>query len=116
LERGKSGLIGVLFLGDSTTDFWRRDNVEEIWANFNRYASANFGISGDKTQHVLWRIENGELNNIKPKVVLIMIGTNNLKLNTKQKSLRPTLKSCPKSTAVCPQFSRNGLCLFSIRT
>lgn len=78
LKRGKEGPIGVLFLGDSITDYWRRDNAKEIWARFAGFNAANFGIGGDKTQHVLWRIENGELDGIKPKVVVLMIGTNNM--------------------------------------
>jgi beta-glucosidase len=77
LARGKEGPIGVLFIGDSITDYWRRDNAKDIWARFARYSPANFGIGGDKTQHVLWRIQNGELDGIKPKVVVLMIGTNN---------------------------------------
>lgn len=76
LERGKSGPIGVLFLGDSITEGWGK--VPEIWEpSFGKYQPANFGISGDRTEHVLWRIENGELDGIKPKVVVLMIGTNN---------------------------------------
>ncbi len=82
LERGKAGPMGLLFVGDSITDQWRHDNAKDSWATFSRFNPANFGIGGDKTQHVLWRFENGELDGIKPKVVVLMIGTNNLRSNT----------------------------------
>jgi lysophospholipase L1-like esterase len=76
LARGKSGPIGVLFLGDSITEGWRRP--VHIWEHyFGKYQPANFGIGSDQTQHVIWRIENGELDGINPKVVVLMIGTNN---------------------------------------
>jgi len=76
LQRGKSGPIGVLFLGDSITAGWNR--VPHIWDHyFGKYQPANFGIGGDQTQHVIWRIENGELEGITPKAVVLMIGTNN---------------------------------------
>jgi lysophospholipase L1-like esterase len=76
LARGKSGPMGVLFLGDSITEGWR--GVPHIWEHhFGKYQPANFGIGGDQTQHVIWRIENGELDGISPKVVVLMIGTNN---------------------------------------
>jgi lysophospholipase L1-like esterase len=77
LKRGKEGPIGVLFLGDSITQGWTR--ASEVWQeHFGKYQPANFGIGGDRTQHVLWRIENGELEGIHPKVVVLMIGTNNI--------------------------------------
>lgn len=77
LARGKAGPIGALFIGDSITHGWV--SPKDIWAKvFGAYNPANFGISGDKTQHVLWRIENGELEGISPKVVVLMIGTNNI--------------------------------------
>jgi lysophospholipase L1-like esterase len=76
LARGKSGPIGVLFLGDSITEGWAK--APHIWEHyFSSYQPANFGISGDQTQHVIWRIENGELEGLNPKVVVLMIGTNN---------------------------------------
>ena len=76
LARAKSGPIGVLFLGDSITEGWGK--APHIWEHyFGKYQPANFGIGGDQTQHVIWRIENGELEGINPKVVVLMIGTNN---------------------------------------
>ncbi len=76
LKRGKEGPIGVLFLGDSITEGWSK--APHIWEHyFGKYQPANFGYSGDQTQNVIWRIENGELDGISPKVVVLMIGTNN---------------------------------------
>jgi beta-glucosidase len=81
LARGKAGPIGVLFLGDSITQFWSRTPAAQAVfdAHYAKYQPANFGISGDKTQHVLWRIENGELDGIHPCVVVLLIGTNNFR-------------------------------------
>jgi lysophospholipase L1-like esterase len=70
----KASPIGVLFLGDSITAGWNKAIWTERYSNLQ---PANFGISGDRTEHVLWRIENGELDGISPKVVVLMIGTNN---------------------------------------
>ncbi len=73
----KEGKAQLLFLGDSITAGWA-GNGKEVWAkSFGQYTPANFGIGGDRTQHVLWRIQNGELEGIKPKAVVLMIGTNN---------------------------------------
>ena len=78
-EALKKGPIDLVFVGDSITDAWRSDPQNKIyverWGKHNPY---NIGISGDKTEHVLWRIEHGELDGIKPKLVVMMIGTNNL--------------------------------------
>jgi lysophospholipase L1-like esterase len=76
LERGKAGPIGVLMLGDSITEGWgKAPHVYERY--YGKMDPANFGIGGDQTQHVIWRIENGELDGIRPKVVVLMLGTNN---------------------------------------
>ncbi len=72
----KKGEAQLVFLGDSITAGWGRQS--NIWnAAFGKYKPANFGIGGDRTQHVLWRIQNGELDGIKPKAAVLMIGTNN---------------------------------------
>lgn len=77
LYRKTQGEIGLLFLGDSITDYWPRRG-EWSWLKFAPYKPANFGIAAERTEHVLWRIMNGELDGINPKVVVLMIGTNNI--------------------------------------
>jgi lysophospholipase L1-like esterase len=75
----KKGGVDILFLGDSITDLWR-SRGSDVWAKYYAPRSAaNFGIGGDRTQHVLWRVEHGELDGIKPKVIVLLIGTNNSK-------------------------------------
>lgn len=76
LKRAKEGPIGVLFLGDSITERWTKA-PEVFTEHYAKYQPANFGIGGDKTEGVLWRIANGELDGIDPKVVVLLIGTNN---------------------------------------
>lgn len=71
----------LVFFGDSITEGWNEHPT--IWASaFGLYKPLNFGMGGDRTQHILWRIENGELDGIEPKVVVIMIGTNNITSDT----------------------------------
>src|SRR5581483_7232139 len=78
VDIAKKGGVNVLLLGDSITDAWRGKAAQETWDKvFAPRKSANFGIGGDRTQHVLWRIQNGELDGITPKVAMLMIGTNN---------------------------------------
>jgi len=77
VEQAKQGGVDILFMGDSITDNWR-SRGSNVWNQY--YAprhAANFGIGGDRTQHVLWRIQHGELDGVKPKVAVLMIGTNN---------------------------------------
>ena len=95
LEAQKGG-IDILFLGDSITDFWR-NRGSNVWNQY--YAprhAANFGISGDRTQHVLWRMDHGELDGIKPRVVVLMIGTNN---TGKERDNRTTRNTVPETIA-----------------
>jgi lysophospholipase L1-like esterase len=67
----------VLFIGDSITQGWEGAG-KEVWAKYYAHRNAvNLGIGGDRTQHVLWRLENGNLKGLKPKAAVVMIGTNN---------------------------------------
>jgi lysophospholipase L1-like esterase len=77
VEVAKAGGVDLLFLGDSITDGWRNTG-KAVWDTFwEPLKAANFGISADRTEHVIWRIRNGELEGIEPKLVVLMIGTNN---------------------------------------
>jgi lysophospholipase L1-like esterase len=87
LEVAKQGDANVLFMGDSITDFWR--NPEGAYAGkpvldkyFGQWKIANFGIAGDTTQGVLYRLKAGEGKGFSPKAVMLMIGTNNTGRNS----------------------------------
>jgi lysophospholipase L1-like esterase len=104
VKEAKAGGIDLLFLGDSITDNWRGQG-KAVWQKFygSRHA-ANFGIGGDRTEHVLWRIENGELDGLDPKVIVLMIGTNNSGSNSPdqisegvEKIVADIREKCPKS-------------------
>jgi lysophospholipase L1-like esterase len=70
------GKIDVAFVGDSITARWRdSENWKQHWGS---YRAVNMGIGGDQTQHVLWRLQNGDLEGYKAKLFVVMIGTNNM--------------------------------------
>ncbi|HEX4793316.1 MAG TPA: GDSL-type esterase/lipase family protein [Humisphaera sp.] len=80
----KTGGTRLVLIGDSITDAWRSDPQREMFEDyFGQYRPYNIGISGDETQHVLWRLQHGELDGVSPKVAVIMIGTNNIGNNNK---------------------------------
>ncbi len=83
------GKADIVFLGDSITQSWGGSGRkvaavgQATWDRlFQKRNAANFGISGDRTQHVLWRIQNGNLDGIQPKMIVLLIGTNNLAHDT----------------------------------
>jgi len=75
--RAKEGDVDLLFIGDSITEGWAGQG-KKVWEKYygNRKAM-NAGVGGDRTQHVLWRMDNGNVDGIHPKLTVIMIGTNN---------------------------------------
>jgi beta-glucosidase len=68
----------LLFIGDSITQGWESIGASNVWKKYYgpRHA-VNLGIGGDRTQHVLWRLEKAPLDDVKPKAAVLMIGTNN---------------------------------------
>ncbi|MDR3234183.1 MAG: GDSL-type esterase/lipase family protein [Planctomycetaceae bacterium] len=81
VEQMSKGSIELLLIGDSITHGW--DSHKDLYDKyFGPYKPINLGISGDQTQHVLWRLDHLPLDKINPKVAQIMIGTNNIGGNT----------------------------------
>ncbi len=82
LAKAKSGGIDVYFEGDSITRRWGALDYPEFLAHWNRsfhgWNAGNFGWGGDRTENILWRLENGELDGVDPKVIVILAGTNNV--------------------------------------
>lgn len=79
LQRAKDnpGPCDIVFIGDSITQGWE-DSGKNVWAKYyGDRKCLNVGVSGDRTEHVLWRFEQGQLDGLKPKVAVLMIGTNN---------------------------------------
>ncbi|GAB4057365.1 GDSL-type esterase/lipase family protein [Uliginosibacterium sediminicola] len=84
LQRTKEGPVDLLFVGDSITEGWAH-RAPALWQQrYGAYRPANFGIGGDRVEHVLWRLDHGELDGIRPKVIVLMIGTNNTPGNSAQ--------------------------------
>jgi len=127
-ERVKQGNVDLLFIGDSITHGWE-DGGKDVWAKFYTPRNAvNQGFGGDQTQHVLWRLDNGEVDGISPKLAVVMIGTNNSngedytaeeiaegiiaiieKLNVKlPKTKVLVLGIFPRSEKPCPQREKNA--------
>ena len=86
---GKTRKPELVFLGNSITQSWGGEGrnvwsaAPELWDSlYKPLNAANFGISGDRTQNVLWRIENGNFDNINPELIVLAIGVNNFRHNT----------------------------------
>ena len=73
----REGKAQLIFLGDSITQGWSRKGAEAWEQYWAPYQAANFGIGGDRTEHVLWRLANGNYDGLNPKLTVLMIGTNN---------------------------------------
>ena len=77
LAETKAGGGEILFLGDSITQGWETTGKAAWEKHFAPRKAANYGFGGDSTQHVLWRVRNGEFDGLSPKAIVLLIGTNN---------------------------------------
>lgn len=82
LEKAARGGIDVYFVGDSIARRWGATDYPELLANWRQnffgWNAADFGWGADRTENILWRLENGELDGVNPKVIVILAGTNNV--------------------------------------
>jgi beta-glucosidase len=78
LENNKTKNPELILVGNSILHTLDNTDRTAVWEKYlNRYNAVNMGFSGDRTENVIWRLENGELDGINPKVALLLIGTNN---------------------------------------
>jgi lysophospholipase L1-like esterase len=82
VQKAGNGVIDVYFIGDSITRRWGALDYPELLANFTSnffgWNAANFGWGGDRIENMLWRLDNGELPPVGPKIFVVQAGTNNL--------------------------------------
>jgi lysophospholipase L1-like esterase len=84
IERVKKGNVDLIFIGDSITQGWEGAG-KQVWEEFyGKRNAVNLGIGGDRTQHVLWRLDHGNIEGISPKLAVLMIGTNNSGSNSSE--------------------------------
>lgn len=113
-ERVKQGNVDLLMIGDSITHGWEGGG-KKYWDKYYAPRNAvNMGFSGDRTQHVLWRLEHGHLEGISPKLAVLMIGTNNSngKDNTAEEIADGIVAICRKLRAECPRMKVLILAIF----
>lgn len=82
LAKAKQGRIDIYFEGDSITRRWGATDYPELLANWKQnffgWNAADFGWGADRVENILWRLENGELDSVNPKVIVLLAGTNNV--------------------------------------
>jgi len=82
LAKRKQGRIDIYFEGDSITRRWGATDYPQLLENWNQnfsgWNAADFGWGADRVENILWRLENGELDDVNPKVIVLLAGTNNV--------------------------------------
>jgi lysophospholipase L1-like esterase len=102
LRKARQGRIDVYFEGDSITRRWGCSDPQYAhllanWTtNFLGWNAANFGWGGDRVENILWRLENGELDGVNPKVIVLLAGTNNLRDSGSDAIDEPTVEQVLK--------------------
>ena len=111
-QRVKQGNVDLLMIGDSITHWWETDG-KPVWDHYYGHRNAvNLAISGDRTEHVLWRLENGNLDGISPKLAVLMIGTNNHMSSPPEVTANDIRLIVKKIRTACPKTKILVLAIF----
>jgi len=110
VERNQKVKPDILLLGDSITHFWggepsdaRARGPVSYQKYFGAYKTTNIGYGWDRTENVLWRLRHGEVDGIRPRVVMVMIGTNNMNINTTEEIAAGVTAICEELHLRLPQ-------------
>jgi lysophospholipase L1-like esterase len=97
LAKRTQGRIDVYFEGDSITRRWGASDYPELLANwrknFTGWNAADFGWGADRVENILWRLENGELDGVHPKVIVLLAGTNNVGNRVPRAGVEPAVEN-----------------------
>lgn len=113
-ERVKQGDVDLLLIGDSITHGWEGGG-KKYWAkHYTPRNAVNMGFGGDRTQHVLWRLDHGHLEGISPRLAILMIGTNNSNKedNTAEEIGEGIIAICKRIRTKCPKTKILILAIF----
>ena len=119
VERNQQVKPDILLLGDSITHFWggepsdaRARGPLSYQKYFGAYKTTNIGYGWDRTENVLWRLRHGEADGIRPRVVMVMIGTNNMGINTTEEIAAGVTAICDELNLWLPQSKILLLAIF----
>jgi lysophospholipase L1-like esterase len=99
----KVSQINLIFDGDSITDFWQGTG-KQVWnQHYTNLGAFDFGISADRVQNLLWRLQNGQVDNLHPKLVVLLIGTNNISECTAQQIAKGVKGVVDEYRQRCPE-------------
>jgi lysophospholipase L1-like esterase len=103
LAKTKQGRIDVYFEGDSITRRWGATDYPELLENWKKnffgWNAADFGWGADRVENILWRLENGELEGVDPKVIVLLAGTNNVGSRVPPEGIETTAANVTKGLA-----------------
>ncbi len=100
--------LHLIFDGDSITQGWQRSGMAVWTERYGKLGAFDFALGGDRTQHILWRLEHGQVEGFNPKLIVLLIGTNNLgRGNTPEETAEGIAavvaqyrKRCPEATVL----------------